>query len=418
MTQALNELDLSHLSWDEPAFAADPYPYFEAARAKHPWLARCDAGYVVFELKAIRDLLGNDANLRPSYDGIVEIMEAKGTPWGRFTEEQMIALPDKEHKLLRETFATRFTPRYANQLRPLMGEIIGNLLDEWVPRREIDFEEFASYYPVSVMTRMIGAPLEAIPRLRSAMETMGLAFSLDKRRLPALNEAFAQLDGFVRELVRERRLNPRKGGDPDLLDMVIEAADEGGISDRHVADLLIFLFVAGYDTSKNVLTYMMQLMLQHPDIYERCARDLDYCRKVVEETLRMFNPSSTFRIPTEDIAYREVLIPKGTMLFFTLNVAGRDPTAYEVPHAFDPEREVDAGRRHVAFGMGKHMCLGQHIARTQLQEGIHHIAQRMKRPQPAGNPGWRPFPGLWGIKGLPIAFEPAHAPETRRSSGA
>ncbi len=408
--QALSDLDLVHLSWDDPAFAADPYPYFEAARRKHPWLARCDAGTVVFELQAIRDLLGNDANLRPSFDGIVDIMDARGTPWGRFAEEQMIALPDKEHKLLRETFAAKFTPRYASQLRPIMREIVTQLLDDWAPKRRIDFEEFASYYPVSVMTRMIGAPLAAIPQLRSSMETMGLAFSMDKKRLPALNAAFTHLDGFVRELTRERRANPRQSDDPDLLDMLIEAADDGGISDRHLADLLIFLFVAGYDTSKNVLTYMMHLLMLHQEIYERCARDLDYCRKAVEETLRIFNPSTTFRISTDDIAYRGVLIPKGTMLFFTLNVAGRDPTAFDNPDTFDPEREVEPGRRHVAFGLGIHMCLGQHIARVQLQEGIHHIAQRMKRPEPAGKPGWRPFPGVWGIKGLPIAFEPAPAP--------
>jgi cytochrome P450 len=57
--------------------------------------------------------------------------------------------------------------------------------------------------------------------------------------------------------------------------------------------------------------------------------------------------------------------------------------------------------------MGKHMCLGQYIARAQLQEGIHLVAQHMRDPRPAGELGWRPFPGVWGIKGLPIEFTPA-----------
>lgn len=404
--QPVSQIDLHYLDWNAPEFAADPYPHFEAARRKHPWLARTDGGYAVFELAAIRDLLNNDENLRPSFDGIVDLMEARGTPWGRFAEEQMIAMPEREHRLLRNTFATKFTPRYANQLRPIMREIMLDLLKEWAPKRRIDFEEFASYYPVAVTTRMIGADPAAIPGLRQSMETLGLAFALDKTKVPALGEAFLHLDAFAHELIAQRLANPNTG-EPDLLDMLLDAAKEGGINDRQLADLLIFLFVAGYDTSKNVLTYTMQLMTEYPEIYERCARDLDYCRKVVEEALRMFNPSSVFRVTKEDIAYRDVLIPSGTMLFFNLNVSGRDPTAFDNADRFDPERAVDPAKRHVAFGLGKHMCLGQYIARAQMQEGLHLIAQHMLNPKPAGEPGWRPFPGVWGLKGLPIEFEPA-----------
>ncbi len=405
--QRVDELDLYHLHWDEPSFAADPYTEFDRAREKHPWLARTDTGYAVFGLQAIRDLLGNDGNLRPSFDGIAEIMECKGSPWGRFCEEQMIALPEREHKLLRDTFAAKFTPRYANQLRPIMRETMERLLAEWGPRERIDFEEFASYYPVAVTAQMVGAPLAVIPGLRKSMETLGLAFAMDKAAVPALDAAFLHMDAFAQELVAERRVNPHDSENTDLLDIILDAAGDGGISDRQLYDMLIFLFVAGYDTSKNVLTYMMHVMTENPEIYESCAEDLDYCRKVVEETLRFFNPSSSFRFTSEDIEYDGVLIPANTMLYFNLNVSGRDPHAFEDADTFDPDREIDPARRHVAFGLGKHMCLGQFIARAQLQEGIHLIARHMKRPHKTGEPGWRPFPGVWGIKGLPIAFEPA-----------
>lgn len=405
--QRIDELDLHHLDWDKPEFAADPWSHFDKAREKHPWLARTDAGYAVFGLQAIRDLLGNDDDLRPSFDGIAEIMECKGSPWGRFCEEQMIALPEREHRLLRNTFAAKFTPRYANQLRPIMRETMERLLQEWAPRERIDFEEFASYYPVAVTAQMVGAPLEAIPGLRKSMETMGLAFSMDKARVPELDAAFLHMDAFAQDLVAERRARPHDGDAPDLLDIILEAAGDGGISDRQLYDMLIFLFVAGYDTSKNVLTYMMHLMTQNPQIYQRCAEDLDYCRKVVEETLRIFNPSSSFRFTAQDTVYQDVLIPAGTMLFFNLNVSGRDPEAFDDPDRFDPDRPIDPARRHVAFGLGKHMCLGQFIARAQLQEGIHLIARHMREPHEVGEKGWRPFPGVWGIAGLPIEFTPA-----------
>jgi cytochrome P450 len=408
MTQALGELDLYHLPWNEPAFAADPYPQIEAAREKHPWLAKCDAGYVIFEYQAIRDLLVQDDKFRPSFDGVVGIMGAQGTPWGRFTEEQMIAMPEKEHALMRTTFATKFTPRYANQLRPIMRETMERLLAEWAPKERIDFEEFASYYPVAVTAQMIGAPLDAIPGLRRSMEAMGLGMSLDPARLPELNRAVVHLEQFSEELIAARRQQPKPAdGQGDLLDMLLDASDEGGISHRQLVDLLIFLFVAGYDTSKNVFTYMMHLMMDHPAIYERCAEDYEYCRKVVEEALRVFNPSSTFRFTNQDFVYRDVLLPADTMIFFTLNVSGRDPTAFDRPDSFDPDRTIDPQRRQVAFGMGKHMCLGQYIARAQLQEGIHLVARHMRHPRPAGDLGWRPFPGVWGIKGLPIEFTPA-----------
>lgn len=405
--QALAELDLPHLPMEDPAFGRDPMRYFAEARKKHPWLATSNFGLVVHEFTAIRELFWMDDKLRPSFDGIVEQLGAKGTPWGRFTEEQMIALPEAEHRLLRNTFAARFTPRFANELRPVMRSTITRLLDEWAPRGSFDFEEFASWFPISVMFSMVGAPLEKIGGIKSDLETLGLAFSMDRNRVPALQEAIVRLDELVQNVIAERRASPNPEGPQDLLDVLIEAGDSGGISARQLADAIMFFFIAGYDTSKNVLTYIMYLMLQNPAIYERCATDHDYCRKAVEEALRYFNPGSTFRFTNEDIVFRDVLLPRGTMIFFTLNISGRDPVTFENPDVFDPERPIDPNKRHVAFGLGKHMCLGQYIARAQLQEALHQVAQRIREPRLAGEPGWRPFPGIWGIKGLPITFTPA-----------
>ncbi|MCB2078171.1 MAG: cytochrome P450 [Novosphingobium sp.] len=404
----LGELDLHHLDWNTPGFATDPYPHFEAARAKHPWLAKADEGIVVHGYQAIRDLMDMDDKLRPSFDGIVEILGAKGTPWGRFTEEQMLALGAAEHKVLRDTFAARFTPRYANQIRPLMRANMERLLNEWLPKGEFDFAEFSSYYPVSVMTQMIGAPLDAIPGLRHSLETLGLAYSLDPKLEPALQEAIVHIDGFCQGLIEQRRANPHGEGDEqDLLDILLDASREGGISDRRLADVLIFLFVAGYDTSKNVLTFMMREMTHHPDIYKRCADDADYCRKTVEEFLRFFNPSHSFRFTDAEIVYDGVILPKDTMLFFSLNQSGRDPKVFDRPEVFDPERQIDPRHRQLAFGLGKHMCLGQYIARAQLQEGLSMLAQNLRDPKVAGDVAYRPFPGLWGLEKLPISCETA-----------
>jgi cytochrome P450 len=405
----LEQLDLYKLPWNTPEMAADPYPYIEAARRQHPWLAKTDEGYVVTGYQAIRDLMDLDAQdkLRASFDGIIEILGAKDTPWGRFTSEQMLALVGDDHKRLRDTFAARFTPRYANQIRPLMRKIMSDLLDEWLPRGRFDFAEFSSYYPVSVMTSMIGAPLDVIPGLRESLETLGRAYGLDPNIEPALQKAILHIDDFCQKLVAERRRNPDHGGPEDLLDMLIDASSEGGIPERQLFDMLIFLFEAGYDTSKNVFTYMMFEMTRHPEIYAKCAEDIDYCRKAVEEFLRYMNPSHSFRTTDAEIVYDGVILPKDTMLFFSLVQSGRDPAAFDNPNVFDPERPIDPRRRQLAFGLGKHMCLGQYIARAQIQEGLHMCAQRLKNPRVAGEVTYRPYPGIWGIESLPLEFTAA-----------
>jgi cytochrome P450 len=153
----------------------------------------------------------------------------------------------------------------------------------------------------------------------------------------------------------------------------------------------------------------MSMLIDRPEMYRRCGEDLAYCRKVVEEGFRYFTTSTIPRTTTRDLTYDDVLIPAGTTLFFPVSISGRDPDAFAEADSFDPER-TDA-RKHVAFGLGEHICMGQFIARAQIQEALHQIAQRMKNPKRTGPSGWRPFYGVWGLRGLPIAFEPAPALE-------
>ncbi|MDE2404334.1 MAG: cytochrome P450 [Sphingomonadales bacterium] len=403
---ALAELDLPFLEMERPEFGVDPLKHFAEARAKHPWLAASNYGYVVHEFTAIRDLFPQDDKLHPPYAAVVEMFGTKGTPWGRFTSEQMISLPPEEHKLLRHTFAAKFTPRFANQLRPAMRATIERLLDEHAGTGRMDFAEFASWYPISNMFDLVGADRARIAGIRDDLETLGLAFSLDKALIPALQTAIVQIDALVAETIEERRADPNGSEKQDLLTLLVDTADQGRINARQLTDLIMFFFIAGYDTTKNVLTYTMYELLKYPEIYARCAEDHAYCADVVEEALRVFNPGSVARVTSEEVTYRDVTFPPDTMLYFTFNISGRDPDAFVDAERFDPDREIDRDHRHVAFGLGKHMCLGQYIARAQLQEAIHAIARRMKQPRLDGEIVWRPYPGSWGLKTLPFAFEP------------
>jgi cytochrome P450 len=397
------DLELPYLTMDEDSFAENPFPHFARARAEHPWLARWTLGYVVTDYMAMRDLFAKEGQMRMMYDSIVEIMQAKGTRWGNFQERHMLSMMGEQHKRIRDVLAPAFTPREANRNRGLMQEVIAGLLDQWTPGGSFDFEEFASYFPITVMCRLIGASPDVIPSLRSAMEAIGLSTSMDPRWLPAMQEGVVTMENFVDDLIAERRANPRTGETPDLLDLLMRTNAEGGLTDRELADLLIFLFVAGYDTSKNMLTLTFWELLSRPDIYRRCGDDHDYAQKVVEETFRYHSTTSNQRILNEDIEYRGVILEKNAIVWFPLSVAMRDERYAEESETFDPERARK--NRHIGFGLGPHICLGQYIARAQIHEGLHAICGRILNPRSPGPQGYRPFPGTWGIRGLPIDFE-------------
>jgi cytochrome P450 len=400
------ELDLPHLPMERPEFAADPFPYFTSARTKHPWLATSAFGYVVHEYAAMRELFGQDDKLRPSLDGVVAQLGAEGTAVARWAKDNLLSIAPEQHRQLRDAFAMSFTPRRANELRPLIRDTVTNLLDEWAPKGAFDFEEFASWFPISILFVMLGAPPERIADIRDDLETLGLVLAMDPGLTPALAAAAERLETFAGDLIAARRATGRRADPPDLLDDVVAAAACGQVAEAHLSNFVMSLLMAAYDTSKNLLTIIMSLLIRHPKVYKRCGEDFDYCRRAIEEAVRYCSSGTAFRYTTQDVVFREVLLPQGTMLFFPFSISGRDPGSFADPDRFDPDRPVDPDRRHIAFGLGRHMCLGQHIARAQLQEALHLIVQRLHEPRLAAPHGWRPFYGVWGLKGLPISFTP------------
>src|SRR5262249_29576043 len=182
--------------------------------------------------------------------GIVEQMDAADTSFGRWMTQSIQGMPPELHRWVRSAFAGSFTPRHANELRLHMRATITRLLDEWAPSGAFDFDAFASWFGISVMFAIVGAPTERIGGIKADLETLGLGFSLDKSRTPLLLGAYDRLDALVQDLVLARRASPRVGEPPDLLDRMIEASDSGGINSRQLADLLATFFVAAYDTTK------------------------------------------------------------------------------------------------------------------------------------------------------------------------
>jgi cytochrome P450 len=402
----LAQLDLPFLAIEDPAFSLNPAERFASSRQQHPWLARISVGYMLTEHAAMRDIMRNDANMVIGFNELVEHMGATGTPWGDFIKASIQTQTGDTHVRLRNALRSAFSPRMANGYREVMREQVNVLLDEWLPRGHFDFEEFASFYPISVMCRMIGVPTQIIPRLRSSLEALGLAMSMDPKHLPELQRGTRLLEDTAGEVVKERRGRMRRSEEEDLLDIVLAVRDRGEMTEAELINLIVFMFVGGYDTSKNVISLMMYTLLDKPDIYTKCAGSQEYTRKAMHETFRYHSPSTATRKVEQAFDFRGVHFPVGTLLMFPWGMSGRDATATDHPDKFDPDRK---GLRasHFAFGIGSHICLGQFIGVAQVEEGFHVIAQRLKNPQLIGRPGWRPFPGVWGVAGLPITFDAA-----------
>jgi cytochrome P450 len=402
--QVVSAMELPALPVEQPEFAANPMPYVDAARLRHPWLATFHAGYVVHGYQATKDLLCMDDKMRVNFDGIVEYFGAQGTAWARFMESMLPTQSAPQHTRLRASVAEAFTPRRANQTRPLMRKVISELLDEWAPPGQFDFAEFASYFPVAVMCGLLGVSAEPIGAIREALETQVAAMTLNRDLLPRLVAGYEVLWSFADTLVIDRE---KRGAadDGSLIDTLIAFKNAAKLDETELRFMLMVLLLAGYDTSKNVLTLTMYTLLQHPHMWEQCAAEQSYCGKVVEEILRHSAITTPYRLLTADVEYEGILFPKGTLLCFATPLAGRDPAVFPDAMEFQPER--DRTTRHLAFGRGMHMCLGQYLARAQLEEGLHLIAQRLRTPRSAGEATWRPFLGAWGLRTLPIAFESA-----------
>ncbi len=401
---AITEANLPALPIETAAFSRNPDPFAAAARRIHPWIARFSQGLVVHGYQATKDLLADDQHFRPGFSPAVAFYGLQDHLWGRFMEEMLLSVSGEKHKRLRSSVAAAFTPRRANQVRPQMRKVISALLDEWAPKGSFDFAEFGAHFPVAVVLGLLGVAADVDPTIQLGLENQLSSLTFDPAAKPLFLAGWDVLWEFSDRLVIEREASGLH--DPDaLLDVLIEAKRKGLLDETELRFMLLVLVVAGYDTSKNMLALTMRQLIARPDAYARCAEDIAYCGKILDEALRHSSITTPYRTVCEAFEYDGFQFERGTVVVFATALAGRDPAAYENPLSFEPERNPN--NRHVAFGRGAHMCLGQHIARAQLEEGLHLIAQRLRNPRLTAEPTWRPFLGTWGYKSLPIAFDPS-----------
>ena len=396
------------------AAASLDLPYFEGRRTGETlelpgdqWLARNPFGYAVWHyddaLGILRDKRWHNASSR--------IPELMGITNEEFLSRQSVNILGAEgevHTRLRRLVAPAFSPRSADRLRPFMREVIDGLVDAVAPTGRADFAtDICEPYPIPIICELLGAPKSDWQLFSRWANDVLEIFSLDVvQKLDLIMRTQDELDAYTRELIAERRGKPKD----DLLSDLI-AQEEAG--DRLTTDELVMMvnavIVGGTDTTRNQLGCAVNLFAEHPDQWAMLAENPDLAPRAVEEAMRYFGAvRGTARFASVDIEYRDVLFPAGTFMSVGLAEANRDTDVFREPEVFDITSSK-GDQPQLTFGSGIHYCLGQALARAELQEALPLLAQRMPNLRLDGPTTWKPDGvGIFGPASMPVTFDPGH----------
>ena len=397
----LAELELPEFDELEPDLRGPVFDRRMEALAAESWLARARLGYVVLEREAGEHFLRSKQATFPG-KALAEMFEMKEGALGEEVARNILHIDGDDHRRLRNLVNPAFTPRAADRWRPLMREFISGLFAE--VERDGECEAVGALtkpYPAMTIATVVGAPTSDAERLADWSRWIQLQFdgpTLAEHR-EEVERACEELYAYLDRLVAAKRAAP---GD-DLLSTLIAARDgEDRLDDAELRNLVLNVLVGGVDTTQSQLAHALRLFADHPEQWELLGREPERAPNAVSEVIRVAPVTPfTARIVVEEISYRDVVFPEGTIIFICAHAANRDPAGGGA--VFDITRE-DAGKRALTFGAGVHYCLGANLARAELGEGLAYLAPRAPGLELTGEPGYDSVHGVYGLTELPIRW--------------
>jgi cytochrome P450 family 142 subfamily A polypeptide 1 len=317
----------------------------------------------------------------------------------------MIDMDDPEHWKRRKLVNRGFTPRRVRASEDRIREVCGEIIDRVCERGECDFVwDIAAPLPLIMIGDALGVAPEDRQRLLEWSDAMLRGLTGDPAALDAATEAFLGYTEYAGRVIADRRAERRD----DLMSVLVHAEVDG---DRLDHDSLIheslLILVGGDETTRHVISGGGWQLLAERSRWERLAADPGRIPCAVEEMLRWVSPIKNMaRTVTSDVTFRGQAMKAGQKVLLLYPSANRDEAAFDDPFTFDIDRDPND---HVAFGFGPHFCLGNSLARLELQVMFEQLLARLPDLElvDEAEPAFRAANFISGYEAMPVRFTPS-----------
>lgn len=397
MTDAVGGLLFNPL---QDGFIEDPWPHLAEMRVHDPVHALAVGGWSLFRyddvFAVLRDpsLSVEDRNADfgdLSRNDLLEGFEDHEQP------SSILGLDPPDHTRLRRLVSKAFTPRTIEALRPRIEELVEQSLDSMGARGQADVVgDLAFPLPFDVISEMLGMPAADTTQIRdwsgAIVKTLDPILSEDE--ILAAHLANRAMSAHLAQVIEWKRAHP---GD-DLLTALIDAEEDGDrLTTKELRDQVALLFIAGHETTVNLIGTGLFELLRHPEQLEELRSDPGLAAGAVDELLRYVTPVQfSRRIVRSDLELRGRTIPARSFMQTWLASANRDPEKFGDTADRLDLRRADAGQ-HVSFGSGIHYCLGASLAKLEGEVAIGGFVRRFPHATAAGAPVWN---GRMNLRGL------------------
>ncbi|MEX3855886.1 cytochrome P450 [Paraburkholderia sp. BR10923] len=289
------------------------------------------------------------------------------------SRQAFINMDDPDHARFRRMLTKDFMQKRMSDLRPMVRELIDELVDKMLQHGPpLDFvEHFSQPLPSMVISALLGVPYEDHAKLGTWSTTRN-----DHTASPeTVQEAVRSMEAHLDRIIAQKEVDPGEGRDM-LSRLVIEQIRPGHVTREEVVRIASLLYSAGHGTTGSQIGLGTLSLLMHPDQRAELDADPSLLASAVEEMLRFHTIAhfNSARVATVDVVVGESLIRAGEGVYPLIFAANRDPDVFPNPDTFDIHRNP---QEHVAFAYGIHQCLGQPLARLELQTVFSMLFRRL-----------------------------------------
>lgn len=336
-----------------------------------------------------------------------------GLTYGEVGAGVLVSSDPPVHTTERLAISRAFKPSVLEAMEPAIRVLANELVAGVVDRGEGDLiRDIAMPLPLVIMCWMLGMPAEDISMFRSWVLPMAEAVALEGGR--AANDdvvnAYRQYHAYFTPHIQRRAEAIAAGADvpDDLLTRLLTVERDGHkLTQKQVVGFCQFLLVAGSATTTLLIGNVVHRLMGHPDQLALVQADRSLIANAVEESLRIDAPvHGLFRTNTCPVTIHDVDIPVDSKVYMLFGSANRDPEAWTDPDRFDVTRDLkDLRKRHAAFGIGIHYCLGAPLSRIEATVALEAVLDRMPNIRPDGPPATVKASVLNGFESLPVRWD-------------